>query len=555
MTTITTITTADSTTVPRDIDMREMFEEARLSADLDVPHFMRQFPTDSAGRIVGSPWGPWFLQWCEKNECRRHKTLLQYAGHVAEKFSSQHVTQALMASDMVLARYLMRTSEDHAQIWEYLIDDSVYVGDMSNDRARAVLDFLLEEWLYAGILSSDLAPVKEFRHKKKLVTAPEARSVPGCASDFWAAHFKMTETERKGYFRFQPEMRLVFGVGFLMSWRENADEVPSHSGLGTSIERAISTEQSHILEMVMQHDSIASLTDGEVTKQLFDGFSWYGSGYVIPYDDLARILRAVYAARPASLLALARMLGGHYTVGFYNWMVAHSSMARDELAIMFINTHLAHEKRSYEDSRAVMALYRHLRADLAGHGVESSEMGPTMGLVAVHEVLATADNYTDYESMKCCGFPLLPGLVENEMSMTLDELRERRGADFETSLAMRFWMQPITEAESAWLKLFRVKTEGAPTLCVAGGVRYWHAYGSRIKCVSELRTDTLTELGTCPTRIISLFLVRDFRYKFRYMDKFSLSPAIMRLHELGLISEKDQAGLAGLLTMASTNFF
>ncbi|MBL4898553.1 MAG: hypothetical protein JKX76_02775, partial [Colwellia sp.] len=82
-------------------EVAAMFHEKLSAAGCDLSHFMDRFPVDGAGRLVDSPWGPWFAQWCGENECRTIDVLLPRLKFTIPEFDPETVSRALLCGDFV----------------------------------------------------------------------------------------------------------------------------------------------------------------------------------------------------------------------------------------------------------------------------------------------------------------------------------------------------------------------------------------------------------------------------------------------------------------------
>ncbi|MBL4898550.1 MAG: hypothetical protein JKX76_02760 [Colwellia sp.] len=482
-------------------EMRELFEQKRLKGDgLDIAHFMPQFPIDARGHIVDSPWGPWFAQWCGSEPlCNTHKTLLKRMGHRVDRFTIQSVSAPIHSDDLVLARHNLRVNEERAEIKRYLTKNRwPYVRRMDAQKARRVIDFLLEEWMYAGVLANPAADVTQL------------------TSDFW----------------FLNQDRLVMDDRFLPELMQLLAQ-DRYRVTDRSIQLSVMCRQVQCLTALMQHDTIASLGDVQIIRGLFNGFRCRrGQVRFIDLDVLDKLLRVVYEAQPAALIGLSRTVGDHHTIGFCNWMEAHTTVNSDELRVVHRNSSAIRKCRTRTESRAVVGRY---------HADGEHAFSAMDGVVALHDALGRARSVTEYENGRRNRIAPIAGLEESEWNMTVDELRQNRGDDFEPSLSMLFWMQPTTDAERAWMHLFGLvgPYDGLSTMLVLSN--HWHARtGARIGGIVDFMDRELVEMGMCPLRIIGLFLLREFAHDFR------MNP-VARLHALGLISEEDQPGLAGLL--------
>jgi len=488
-------------------EVRTLFESKRLDAGLDIPHFMAQFAVDVRGHITDSPWGVWFVHWCAGAECNTHKSLMQRMGHAVERFCGYSMVMGLILSgDFVAARHYLRISEDYAKIRGYLMspNQGLQVHTMNVQRARRIIDFLLTEWVYLNVLTDPSADVAEL------------------VSDFWFNNHSRLEADD----RFLPELLQLM-----------AQE--RYRVTGKSIQLCITRRQPGCLAAQMQHGSTARLSRNEIVKSLYNGLRHRADRRV----PVMGVLQCVYAARPAALIKLARTVGEHVTPEFCSWMEANTTMSHAKLSVLYLNSRIVKAHYTRINSQTLVDLYR------ATVNRDGTSLRTAMdGVIALHDALSKRFSEDVYHNGRRNGFISMPDLNNCEKDMTLDELQHSRGADFEPSLSMFFWLRPLTESESAWLRLFGISMKYQSSMQLRGPIRtmiaisrMWHIpLQSYIGCIADFTDQQLTAMGVCPPRIIALFLLREFR------DRYNNNP-VARLHALGLIAEEDQPGLVGLL--------
>ncbi|MBL4898551.1 MAG: hypothetical protein JKX76_02765 [Colwellia sp.] len=489
-------------------EMVDLFEQKRVDIDIDIPHFMEQFPVDARGHIVDSPWGPWFVHWCIENGCRTHRTLLVRMGHTVELFQIQSMTRAIVNGDFVLARYFMRITEVQYDIEEFLMNPcGLRMWEMEEGMARRVFDFLLTEWLYSKVLAH-----------------PDA-DVAACTQDFWYNYSHMLE--RDG--RFLEELQQVM-----------AD--PRYVVTMGSITMATHFQNVRGLALMMAHRSVTFvdtdtvIEDADITYGMYCAFQLpLAEVPGVPGIGMGALLQCVYDARPTALIALGSTMGDHVTPAFCEWMEANTRMSDIELSGVYLNTLIVNAGQTRAASRALVDLYR-ATLDRAGNPIRTA----MDGVIAMHDALARMSSEREYRHGREYGFHSVPTAGSMHLR-NIDELRAQRGADFEPSLSMLFWMQPLSEAEIPWLRRIGIAREHHRTLVTVS--HDWHLpEHTDIGCIVHFMDHELMALGVCPPRIIALFLVREFGHDYDY----TRAP-VARLHALGLIAPEDQPGLTGLL--------